>query len=128
MRDSVEPPPENTGRPAAPSPRYRTVPAVARRQPKVSAAVMSTKVCRVIGTGVPGTGILPAIVEPHSSSATMSDGARVRTSDLRLTRVTLCISSCISIPSVSVRDRHVSSVAHGNCECATGTLRFGNGQ
>lgn len=34
---------------------------------------MTTKVCRVIGTGVPGIGMLPAALAAHSSTANITD-------------------------------------------------------
>src|SRR5579884_1027772 len=47
----------NTGRPEAPSIKYRTIVAAERLPPSVSASSITPKVCRVIGTGVNHSGI-----------------------------------------------------------------------
>ena len=71
----VEAPPANTGSPAAPAARYMSTAAPACFHGSISAASMTTKVCRVIGTGVPGIGTAPAM-EAAASRTAKSAGFR----------------------------------------------------
>ena len=65
----VEAPPANTGRPTAPAARYMSIAAPACFHGSISAASITTNVCKVIGTGVPGIGTAPAAEAAHMSTA-----------------------------------------------------------
>ena len=98
---SVDMPPANTGRPHAPIATYMTTAATACRRLSTMAAIITTSVCNVIGTGVPGIGMCPAAVAAHNSPAVTRDGAHC-SMNVRIVRREGAVISvfCISIPFV----------------------------
>ncbi len=102
----------NTGKPHAPIATYMTTAATACLRLNTTPAIITTSVCSVIGTGVPGIGMRPAAVAAHSSPAATTAGAHCSTNVRIVRREGTVISVfCISNPFV----RHEGTVISVFC-------------